>query len=99
MVSDYIEFKNEGISDIANITRNSQTEWDGVWQTAKGELDRLIGDALDTFTGSSLEERSAQYHQKSTAYTGDVNLQHVAMTNIGNISVDTNTSMARTIAG
>jgi hypothetical protein len=96
---DYIEFKNEGISDIATVTRNSQSQWDDVWNGVKSELQRLVGDALDTTTGGSLEARSAEYHQKSTAYTSDVNLQHLAMTNIGNISVDTNNSMARTIRG
>jgi len=100
MVSDsYIEFKNEDIGNIASTTRTSQTEWDEVWNTAKARLGSVVSDALDALTGSSLEDRSLQYHQRSQQYTSDIQLQHVAMTNIGNISAETNSNMARVIAG
>jgi preprotein translocase subunit SecD len=95
----YIEFKNEEIGNIASTTRTSQGEWDDLWESTKAQLGSVVSEALDALTGSSLEDRSLRYHQKSQQYTSDINLQHVAMTNIGNISSETNTSMARTIAG
>jgi preprotein translocase subunit SecD len=97
--SNYIEFKNEDIGNIASTTRTSQSEWDDLWTTVKTQLGTVVSDALDALTGSSLEDRSARYHQRSQQYTSDINLQHVAMTNIQNISAETNTSMSRVIAG
>lgn len=95
----YIEFKNEDIGNIASTTRTSQSEWDDLWNSVKTRLGSVVSEALDALTGSSLEDRSARYHQRTQQYTSDMNLQHVAMTNIQNISAETNTSMARTIAG
>jgi hypothetical protein len=100
MVSgDYIEFKNESIGDIAAITNTQQGQWDEIWNGVRTRLSGLVSDALDALTGSSLDDRSAQYHQKSQQYSSDMNLQHVAMNNIRSISEETNNNMARVIAG
>ncbi|GAA3283514.1 MULTISPECIES: hypothetical protein [Dactylosporangium] len=99
MTSSYIEFKNEDIANIANITGNSQADWDRIWEGVRTRLNGVVSEALDALTGSSLDERSAQYHAKTQQYTADLNQQKVAVHNIGNISVDTNQQMSRVIAG
>jgi len=96
---DLIEFKNEDISNIASITRTQQTDFDNVWETTRARLGNLVSQALDALTGSSLDERTVEYHQKTVQYSGDMGNQHNAMVNIGNISVDTNQQMSRVIRG
>jgi preprotein translocase subunit SecD len=95
----YIEFKNDDIANIAQITRSSQADWDRIWEGVRARLSGIVSEALDALTGSSLEDRSAQYHQRTQQYTADLNSQQVAVTNVGQISADTNQQMARVIAG
>jgi hypothetical protein len=95
----YIEFKNDEIVNIANATRNSQADWDRIWQGVRTRLSGVVSEALDALTGSSLEERSVQYHNRTTQYTTDLNQQQTAVTNIGSIATDTNQQMGRVIAG
>ncbi|WP_433062461.1 hypothetical protein [Dactylosporangium sp. CS-033363] len=97
--SGYIEFKNEDISTIANVTRNSQADWDRIWEGVRGKLTGVVSEALDALTGASLEDRTARYHQRTAQYTADLNSQHLAVNNVGSISADTNQQMSRVIAG
>jgi hypothetical protein len=95
----YIQFNNEEIGSIAQITLNSQSDWDRIWEGVRTRLSGVVSEALDALTGSSLEDRSAQYHQRTQQYTADLNSQHLAVRNIGTISADTNVQMSRVIAG
>ncbi len=95
----YIEFKNEDIDNIAQITMSSQSDWDQVWEGVRTRLSGVVSEALDALTGSSLEDRSARYHQRTQQYTGDLQSQHAAVRNVGTISADTNVQMARVIHG
>ncbi|RSM79369.1 hypothetical protein DMH04_31960 [Kibdelosporangium aridum] len=95
----YIEFKNEDIARIAQATQGSQQEWDRVWEGVRSKLSATVSEALDALTGSSLEERSSQYHQKTQQYTGQLQSQMNAVRNVGNIAVDTNQQMSRVIRG
>jgi len=95
----YIEFRNEDIASIASITQTSQGDWDRIWEDVRTRLSGIVSEALDALTGSSLEERTALYHQRSQQYTADLNSQQLAVRNVGQISVDTNQQMSRVIAG
>jgi preprotein translocase subunit SecD len=97
--SGYIEFKNEDIVSIANVTRNSQADWDRIWEGVRSRLSGVVSEALDALTGSSLEDRTAKYHQRTQQYTADLNSQHVAVNNVASISADTNQQMSRVISG
>jgi hypothetical protein len=65
----------------------------------RSRLSGVVSEALDALTGSSLEERTTLYHQRTQQYTADLNSQHLAVRNIGTISADTNAQMSRVIAG
>ncbi|MCE7001602.1 hypothetical protein LWC34_01905 [Kibdelosporangium philippinense] len=95
----YIEFKDGDIARIAQATQGSQQEWDRVWEGVRGKLTATVSEALDALTGSSLEERSTQYHQKTQQYTAQLQSQMNAVRNVGNIAVDTNQQMSRVIRG
>ena len=95
----YIEFKNEDIGNIAQVTQGSQADWDRIWNDVRTRLSGVVSAALDALTGSSLEDRTARYHQRTQQYTADLNSQHLAVRNVGTISADTNVQMSRVIAG
>jgi hypothetical protein len=95
----YIEFRNEDIASIAQITQNSQGDWDRIWEGVRTRLSGVVSEALDGLTGASLEDRTTRYHQRTTQYTADLNSQHVAVRNVGSISADTNVQMSRVISG
>jgi hypothetical protein len=95
----YIEFKNEDIANIAQVTQGSQADWDRIWNDVRTRLSGVVSEALDGLTGSSLEDRSTRYHQRTQQYTADMNSQHLAVRNVGTISADTNVQMSRVIAG
>ncbi|WP_426512637.1 hypothetical protein ACPPVO_19575 [Dactylosporangium sp. McL0621] len=95
----YIEFKNEDIVSIASVTKNSQADWDRIWEGVRSKLTGVVSEALDALTGSSLEDRTARYHQRTAQYTADLNSQQVAVNNVASISADTNQQMSRVIAG
>src|SRR5688572_11709920 len=95
----YIEFKNEEIARIAQATQGSQQEWDRVWEGVRGKLSATVSEALDALTGSSLDERSNQYHQKTQQYTAQLQSQMAAVRNVGQIAIDTNQQMSRVIRG
>jgi hypothetical protein len=95
----YIEFKNEDIVNIASVTKSSQADWDRIWEGVRSRLTGVVSEALDALTGSSLEDRTARYHQRTAQYTADLNSQQVAVHNVASISADTNQQMSRVIAG
>jgi hypothetical protein len=95
----YIEFKNEDIVNIASVTKSSQADWDRIWEGVRSKLTGVVSEALDALTGSSLEDRTARYHQRTAQYTADLNSQQVAVNNVASISADTNQQMSRVIAG
>ncbi|MEU7872404.1 hypothetical protein [Dactylosporangium sp. NPDC049140] len=95
----YIEFKNDDIVNIASVTKNSQADWDRIWEGVRSKLTGVVSEALDALTGSSLEDRAARYHQRTAQYTADLNSQQVAVNNVASISADTNQQMSRVIAG
>jgi hypothetical protein len=95
----YIEFKNEDIANISQVTQGSQADWDRIWNDVRTRLSGVVSAALDALTGSSLEDRTTRYHQRTQQYTADLNSQHLAVRNIGTISADTNVQMSRVIAG
>jgi hypothetical protein len=95
----YIEFKNEDIVNIASVTKSSQADWDRIWEGVRSRLTGVVSEALDALTGSSLEDRTARYHQRTAQYTADLNSQQVAVNNVASISADTNQQMSRVIAG
>ena len=95
----YIEFKNEDIANIAQVTQGSQADWDRIWNDVRTRLSGVVSEALDGLTGSSLEDRTTRYHQRTQQYTADLNSQHLAVRNVGTISTDTNQQMTRVIAG
>jgi hypothetical protein len=95
----YIEFKNEDIVNIATVTKNSQADWDRIWEGVRGKLTGVVSEALDALTGASLEDRTTRYHQRTAQYTADLNSQQVAVNNVASISADTNQQMSRVIAG
>jgi hypothetical protein len=98
-MTDYIEFNTDEIARVAQATQGSQADWDRIWDGVKTKLSRTVSEALDALTGSSLEERSAQYHQKTVQYTSQLQNQMKAVQNIGNIATDTNQQMSRVISG
>ena len=95
----YIEFNNEDIANIAHITQNSQADWDRIWEEVRTRLSGVVSEALDALTGTSLDDRTTRYHQRTQQYTADLNSQHNAVRNVGTISADTNVQMSRVIAG
>ena len=95
----YIEFKNDDIANIAQVTQGSHADWDRIWNDVRTRLSGVVSQALDALTGSSLEDRTARYHQRTQQYTADLNSQHLAVRNVGTISADTNVQMSRVIAG
>jgi hypothetical protein len=94
-----IEFQTGGIADIGSQTLNQKSVWDGIWENTKAQISATAAEALDAATGSSLEERSAEYHRKSTAYGQNVQQQGQAVNQIGSIATETNTRMVNTIRG
>lgn len=94
-----IEFRTGEISNIGSQTLSQQGEWDAVWERCRSRISATASEALDTHTGSSLEERNQEYHRKSALYSQNVGQQGQAVNRIGTIATETNASMARTIRG
>ena len=95
----YIEFRTEDISQIAQVTLNSQSQWDQIWEGVRSRLSGVVSEALDALTGASLDDRTQRYHQRTQLYTADLTGQHNAVRNVGDIATDTNQQMTRVIAG
>lgn len=98
-MTDFLEFRTEDISAIATATQGSQSEWDRIWEGVRSKLNATVSEALDALTGSSLEERTTLYHQRTQQYTTQLNNQMLAVRNVGDIAVDTNQTMTRVISG
>ena len=94
-----IEFQTGPIADIGSQTLNQQQQWDAIWDSTRARISATAADALDVATGSSLQERSDEYHRKSLAYTQNVQQQGQAVNQIGDIASDTNARMVSTIRG
>jgi hypothetical protein len=94
-----IEFQTGGISDIASQTMNQQQQWDDVWNRCRSRISSTASEALDSATGSSLEERNQEYHRRSAQYSQNVGQQGKAVQQIGTIATDTNQNMVNTIRG
>jgi hypothetical protein len=94
-----IEFQTGNIRDIGSTTMGQQAEWDSVWERCRSRISSTAAEALDQATGSSLEQRNQEYHQKSAAYAENVGQQGRAVNQIGDIATDTNQNMVRTISG
>jgi hypothetical protein len=99
MADGLIEFQTEGIAGIGATTVGQQAEWDAVWDRCRSRISATASEALDQATGSSLEERNQEYHQKSAAYSQNVGQQGRAVNQIGDIATETNQNMVRTIRG
>jgi hypothetical protein len=97
-MTDYIEFNTEDIARVASATKGHEAEWNRIWEGVRSKLSGVVSEALDAATGASLDERTAEYHRKTTQYTADLQAQQNAVTNIGNIAVDTNRNMIRTVS-
>lgn len=98
-MSDYIEFNTEQIAQIATATRGHQSDWDAVWEGVRGKLSATVSEALDALTGSSLQDRTNEYHRKTEQYTAQLNSQQVAVGKVGDIATETNRNMSNVIRG
>lgn len=94
-----IEFRTGEISTIGSQTLSQQGEWDAVWDRCRSRISATASEALDTATGSSLEQRNQEYHRKSAQYSQNVGQQGQAVNQIGNIATETNQNMVNTIRG
>lgn len=94
-----MEFNTDDITHIAAATRGHQQQWDDIWNGVRSKLSATVASALDSTTGGSLDQRTQEYHRKTTQYTEQLNGQHTAVTRVGNIATDTNDQMAKTIRG
>ncbi|RZS43091.1 hypothetical protein EV193_10267 [Herbihabitans rhizosphaerae] len=98
-MTDYLEFKTGEIQQIASATRGHQAQWDQIWNTVRTRLGGVVSAALDAQTGSSLEERTVEYNQKTQQYNQQLLAQQNAVRNVGDIATETNHQMTRTISG
>jgi hypothetical protein len=94
-----IEFRTGDISAIGGQTLSQQGEWDAIWERCRSRISATASEALDQATGSSLEERNAEYHRKSALYSQNVGAQGQAVNQIGGIATETNANMVRAIRG
>lgn len=94
-----IAFNTEQIHDIAASTQAHQGEWDAIWNGVRSKLGGVISEALDALTGSSLQERTASYQQKTALYTQQLVARSQATTNIATIAEQTSYSMVKTLSG
>ena len=94
-----IAFNTEQIVDIASATQAHQGEWDAIWQGVAAKLGGVVSDALDVLTGSSLQERTTSYHQKTALYTQQLLARAQATSNIAMIAEQTSSSMIKTLSG
>lgn len=98
-MTDFIEFRTDEVSAIARATVGHEAEWDRIWNGVKTRLSGVVSEALDAQTGSSLEERSARYHQRTQQYQGQLQTQAGAVDRVGQIATEGNQAMRNTIAG
>lgn len=96
-MTDYIEFRTDDVSAIARATLGHEAEWDRIWNGVKTRLSSTVSEALDALTGSSLEERSALYHQRTQQYQTQLQTQAGAVDQVGRIATDGNQLMSRVI--
>jgi hypothetical protein len=94
-----IEFRTGEIDTIGTQTLGQQSEWDGIWERCRSQISAAAAEALDAATGTSLEERSQEYHRKSALYSQNVGQQGQAVNQISAIATETNANMVRTIRG
>jgi hypothetical protein len=94
-----IEFRTGEIDTIGTQTLGQQSEWDGIWERCRSQISAAAAEALDAQTGTSLEERSQEYHRKSALYSQNVGQQGQAVNQISAIATETNANMVRTIRG
>jgi hypothetical protein len=94
-----IEFQTGPIADIGRQTLNQQQQWDSIWESTRARISATAAEALDVATGSSLQQRSDEYHRKSVLYTQNVGQQGQAVNQIGTIASETNAQMVSTIRG
>lgn len=94
-----IAFDTEQISDIAAATQAHQGEWDAIWHGVQNKLGGVVSDALDALTGSSLQERTISYQQKSALYTQQLQARAQATSTIATIAEQTGYSMVKTLSG
>lgn len=94
-----IEFRTGEIDTIGTQTLGQQSEWDGIWERCRSQISAAAAEALDAATGTSLEERSQEYHRKSAMYSQNVGQQGQAVNQISAIATETNANMVRTIRG
>jgi hypothetical protein len=92
-----IEFRTGEIDTIGSQTLGQQSEWDAVWERCRSRISSTASEALDAATGSSLEERNADYHRRSANYSGNVGAQGQAVNQISTIARDTNANMVRAL--
>lgn len=98
-MTDYLEFNTDEIGRIATATQGHQSQWDSIWEGVRSKLGNTVSEALDALTGSSLDERTQRYHQRTQQYTAQLQSQMTAVRNVGNIATDTNQQMSRVISG
>ena len=94
-----IEFRTGEIDTIGSQTIGQQSEWDAIWERCRSRISATASEALDAATGTSLEERNAEYHKRSATYSGNVGAQGQAVNQISAIARETNTNMVRAMRG
>lgn len=94
-----IAFNTEQITEIAASTQAHQGEWDAIWNGVQAKLSGVVSEALDALTGSSLQERTTSYQQKTAIYTQQLMARAQATSNIAAIAEQTGYSMVKTLTG
>lgn len=94
-----IAFNTEQIAEIAASAQAHQGEWDAIWNGVQAKLSGVVSEALDALTGSSLQERTASYQQKTAIYTQQLIARAQATSNIAAIAEQTGYSMVKTLTG
>lgn len=97
--SGHIEFRTGEIDTMASTTMNQSQVWDDIWNRTYTNLKAVAGEALDQLTGATLEQRNAEYNQRSVTYGQDVQSQGQRDRNISTTATNTNQQMVRTITG
>jgi hypothetical protein len=93
----HIEFRTGEIDAMASTTMAQGQVWDDIWNRTYTNLKAVAGEALDQLTGASLEQRNAEYNQRSQVYRQEVTNQSTRDSRISTTATETNQQMVRTI--
>lgn len=96
---DRTEFQIAGISDIGAQTLSQQQEWDRIWQDTYRLLKATAAEAIDRFTGASLDQRNDEYNRLSVQYTGLLANQGQVVNQIGSTAQEFGQAMVNALRG